>query len=339
MMLLHLPATSWTYCATSAPSTCRAPETAAQLADELGLVVPALHVALGEHAAARVAGQLAADLDAPVLHERARLAFLAEAEAFERREQVHAEAVVGGEHVDVLRRDARHGIDLRGHVAMRRVIEILETRPQLRGVDVLLGPAEAAHHDGLLLQIPRHVGTAHDDRHAAVVDEAVVEEAQRLGDVRRLHVILDRQRLLHHGVGVHARVLAEGHGDRAELLVGGAVEELVALEEERVERALRRQAPRRVVEVRRDAAARHPGAAVGRVHRALRVAVDQGDGRAEPGVDGHGRFDDALGGVAAAAPARIQAPQLAGPLARQGGRRCRGRRCRPSSGPHRRARA
>ena len=246
-------------------------------------------------------------------------AFLAEAEALERGEQVHAEAVVGGEHVDVLRRDARHRIDLRGHVAVRRVIEILEPRPQLRRVDVLLGPADAAHHDGLLLQVLRHVGTAHDDRDAAVVDEAVVEEAQRLGHVRRLHVVLDRQRLLHHGVGIQARVLAEGHGDRAELLLGGAVEELVALEEERVERALRRQAPRRVVEVRRDAAARHPRAAVGGVHRALRVAVDQGDRRAQPAVDGHGRFDDALGGVAAAAPARIQAPQLARPLARQGG--------------------
>src|SRR5690606_19373436 len=69
-----------------------------QLAHELGLVVPALHVALREHAPAGVAGQLPADLDAPVLHERAALALLAEAEAFERCEQVHAEAVVGSEY-------------------------------------------------------------------------------------------------------------------------------------------------------------------------------------------------------------------------------------------------
>src|SRR5881628_1631821 len=92
-------------------ATCRAGITspswsAAQLADQLGLVIPALHVALGEHPAAGVARQLAADLDAAALHERAGLALLAEAEPFERGQEVHAEAVVGGEHVDILRRHA-----------------------------------------------------------------------------------------------------------------------------------------------------------------------------------------------------------------------------------------
>src|SRR5262249_52099852 len=114
---------------------------------------------------------------------------------------------------------------------------------------------------------------------------------------------------------VQAGVLAEGHRDRAELLLGSAVEQLVALEEDRVERPLRRHAPRGVVEVRGDGAPSYPSAAVGRVHRALRVAIDQRDGRAEPGVDGQGRLDDALRGVASAAPAWVQAPQLAGPLA------------------------
>jgi hypothetical protein len=40
--------------------------------------------------------------------------------------------------VDVLRSDARHRIDLGGHVAVRAVVEGLEPRPQLGGVDVLL---------------------------------------------------------------------------------------------------------------------------------------------------------------------------------------------------------
>src|SRR5438093_5530676 len=83
-------------------------ETAPQLADELGLVIPALHVALGEHTAARVARKIAADLDAASLHERSGLALFAEAEALERREQVNAEAVIGGEHVDVLGGHAGH---------------------------------------------------------------------------------------------------------------------------------------------------------------------------------------------------------------------------------------
>ena len=113
-------------------------ETAPQLADQLRLVVPALHVALGQHAAAGVARQVAADLDAAPLHERAGLALLAEAEALERGEQVHAEAVVRREHVDVTGGNTSHGIDLGGHVVVRAVVEGLQPRPQLGGVDILL---------------------------------------------------------------------------------------------------------------------------------------------------------------------------------------------------------
>src|SRR3989442_13019209 len=121
--------------------------------------------------------------------------------------------------------------------------------------------------------------------------------------------------LSHPRVRVQAGVLAERHRDRTELLVGGAVEQLVTLEEERVERALRGHTPGGVVEVRGDRAAGHARAAVGRVHRALGVAVDQGDGRAKPGVNGQRRLDDPLRSVAAPAPARVQAPLFAGPLA------------------------
>jgi hypothetical protein len=127
---------------------------------------------------------------------------------------------------------------------MRRVIEALEPRPQLRGVDVLLRPAEAAHQDRTLLEAFRHVGPAHDDGHAAVVDQAVVVQAERLRDVGRLHVVRDREGLLHDGIGVQAGVLAERDRHGAELCVGGVVEQLVALEEERVEHVLRRHAPR-----------------------------------------------------------------------------------------------
>src|SRR5207245_4772693 len=93
-------------------------ETAAQLADQLRLVVPALHVALGEHPAAGVARQLAADLDAAALHERAGLALLAEAEQLERGQEVHAEDVVGGVHDDILWGLASTLHDLLLHVSM-----------------------------------------------------------------------------------------------------------------------------------------------------------------------------------------------------------------------------
>src|SRR5690606_12667373 len=130
---------------------------AAQLAHQFGLVIPALHVALGEHAAAGIARQLAADFDAPALDERPAFTFLAEAEAFQRGQQVHAETVVSGEDVDVLRRHARHRIHLRGDFAVRAMIEVLEPRPQLRCIDVLLGPAEAAYHYRRLLEPLGHV--------------------------------------------------------------------------------------------------------------------------------------------------------------------------------------
>src|SRR5262245_9488206 len=93
-------------------------ETTAQLADQLGLVVPALHVALGEHPAAGVARQLAADLDAAAMHERAGLTLLAEAEPFERGQEMYAEAVVGGEYVDILWHHAGHRIVLGRNVVM-----------------------------------------------------------------------------------------------------------------------------------------------------------------------------------------------------------------------------
>src|SRR5262249_62270948 len=118
-------------------------EAAAELAHQLHLVVPALHVALGEHAAAGVTRQRAAELDAPVLHERARLAFAAEAEALQREEQVHAEAVVGGVDVDLVRPHAGHAVQLGGDGAAGGIVEVLQAWAGLGRVDVQLGPDAA----------------------------------------------------------------------------------------------------------------------------------------------------------------------------------------------------
>ena len=114
-------------------------------------------------------------------------------------------------------------------------------------------------------------------------------------------------------------MLAKRHRDSPQLLFGGAIEQLMALEKQRVQRALRGEAPGRVVEVGGNAAARHARAAVSGIHRALRVAIHQGHRRAQTAVDRHGSFDNALRSIAAAAPARIQAPQLARALTRQRG--------------------
>ena len=152
------------------------PESAAQLANELGLMVPALHITLREHPAAGIAGQLAANLNPALLHKRATFALLAETETLQRRQQVDAEAVIGSEHVDILRRHAGHWIHLRRHIAMGRVIEILQSRPQLRGIDVLFRPAKAAHHDRLWAAILCHIRALHNNCYPPVIDEAVVEQ-------------------------------------------------------------------------------------------------------------------------------------------------------------------
>ena len=75
-----------------------------------------------------------------------------------------------------------------------------------------------------LAQVARPLRAGDHDRERAVGLEAVVEEAQRLGDPARVHVLLAGQRLVAHGrVRVAVRVLAERERDVREVVAGVAV--------------------------------------------------------------------------------------------------------------------
>ena len=127
---------------------------------------------------------------------------------------MHTEAVVGGKHIDVLRRHAGHRVHLLRYAVMRRVVKVFETRPELCGIDVFLGPAKAAHQHRLVFKVFGHVGAAHDDRDPAVVDQAVVVQPQRFCHVPRVHIVVDGDGLaVHHRVRIQAGVLAKRHRD------------------------------------------------------------------------------------------------------------------------------
>ena len=89
-----------------------------------------------------------------------------------------------------------------------------------------------------------------DQRHAAVVDQAVVEEVQRLGDIGRGEVVVDRDwPVVHHRVRVARGPLPLGDGDLAEIGLARPVQLHVAAVHEGIERPLRGQAPGLVVDI------------------------------------------------------------------------------------------
>ena len=66
----------------------------------------------------------------------------------------------------------------------------------------------------------------------AVVDQAVVEQAEWFGDVTRALIVIHRDRLLHHGVGVEGGVGAVVDSEPPQRFGAGAVAVLVASEHE-----------------------------------------------------------------------------------------------------------
>ena len=181
-------------------------------------------------------------------------------------------------------RHAGHPVGLLRHALHRRIPEVVRRQ---RRVDELGGGAEAADVDRGFREIARALRRGHDQRDAAVIDQAVVEQVQRLGDEARALVILDGDRLLHHGFGIEQRMLAERDRDRRKLPAGRAVEVHVALEHHRM-RGARRRHP--VGKPRPDPAAAVTVAlaAVLVAARLAVVAVDQRDGVGEPGLDRRG---------------------------------------------------
>src|SRR5262245_5235929 len=154
-----------------------------RLADELHLMVPAHDVRLGEQAAVCIHRQLAPERDPAVLGESRGLAATAESEALERRPDEDGESVVDEERVDVRGRYLGHLID---GLEARLVVEyslLGHAKPRV-GPDELFAsrrkPLHAADVDRRLSQVACALFAGDDYTGRAVVDQAVVEETQRI---------------------------------------------------------------------------------------------------------------------------------------------------------------
>ena len=103
---------------------------------------------------------------------------------------------------------------------------------------IVVGP-EAFDQDRPLAQRPGALGRGHDHGARAVAVQAAIEQPERLDNHPRVKIVVERHRLLHGGVGIAQRVLAEGDRDGREIVAGRAVFVHVA---PRAEGMLRRRA-------------------------------------------------------------------------------------------------
>jgi hypothetical protein len=136
---------------------------------------------------------------------------------------------------------------------------------------------------------------------------------QRLADVATIEIVLDRDRFAHERMRRQAGGQPLRHRHFAQLRLGTAGQLHEAPEHHGIERALGRVAPRRMVDVGQEQAAAHrlrPAVLDG--GGALVVAIDQGHGMGEAGIDRHAGFDHRQHRVGLAAPGRIDAQDLAG---------------------------
>src|SRR5262249_62229080 len=80
--------------------------------------------------------------------------------------------------------------------------------------------AETGHMDGRLGEVVRSLTGCEDQRYAAVVDETIVEQMQRLADVARRVIVGESEWSAHHGRWIERRVVTKRLRDSAELIRG-----------------------------------------------------------------------------------------------------------------------
>ena len=79
--------------------------------------------------------------------------------------------------------------------------------------------------DAWFREIPRALLGRDDDGTGPIALQAAIEQPMRIGDHGRGLMILERHRTAaHHRARIAVRVLAERHGDPAELLARGSVQ-------------------------------------------------------------------------------------------------------------------
>ncbi len=182
-----------------------------------------MHVGLGKPSARGVDGQSAARLQGPALGEGGALAASAKAVALEGQRDQGGEGVVELRHADVRRLDVGVAIELLGadprRAAQRVLAPVVDHGVRLAGQSL----TEGVQNGRRLGAVPGALG---GDQHAgqrAVGLQAVVEEAERLRDPARSHVVLAGERAIEHdGPRIRVRHLAHRDGHVGEMVTGGA---------------------------------------------------------------------------------------------------------------------
>src|SRR6266446_3624190 len=156
---------------------------AAQLPRDLDLVIPRHDVRFGKQTAVGVHWQFAANFDTAALSKSGSLAGLGESETLERNPREDRECVVSEKRVHVLVSNACHLVNglQAGLVVEDRLLGNTESRI---GPDKLLMTAGQALHPAdihrRLLEIARPLGSRDNHAGRAVVNQAVVEQMERL---------------------------------------------------------------------------------------------------------------------------------------------------------------
>src|SRR5262249_32477882 len=124
--------------------------------------------------------------------------------------------VIDEEPVDVRGRHLGHPIDgLETGLVVERAL-LSDAKPRVGPNELLASrrkPLRAADVDGWFLEVARMLPGGDDYTSRPVVDQAVVEQAQRLTYERRLLVIVHGDRRAHDRRRVQGGMLAKGHGD------------------------------------------------------------------------------------------------------------------------------
>src|SRR6185437_5472588 len=150
--------------------------------------------------------------------------------------------------------------------------------------------AETTYEDGRLGQVRGALLRRQDETNGAIIDEAIIEEAQRRDDEPRSLVVINRHWRFHDGVGMQLSMMAKGHGHFRELPRGGSVKLHVTPEHQRMRRARRRKPPRVPISGRFVAAvenaSRSPNISVKQCDR-IRLPCGQRDRRFDEADPGH----------------------------------------------------
>src|SRR5215472_17237291 len=248
---------------------------------------PALHIGLGQMTTRRICRISRAKREMTFYRERPALAFAAITEALEREEHGRREIVVDheGRYVVVTcsgRAEAR-GRRLAHGLAPEIVGWKSRGRKSRRH-------AATAHVDGRLGEVARSLAGSEDQRYAAVVDETIVEQMQRLADVARRVIVGESEGSAHHGRRIERPVVTKRLRDSAELIRGRPIKLHMAAGHQRMEcagggHAVGKPLPTAAVGVARPTVTISTRAAV--------VSVDERYDRREPVADERGGSLDA----------------------------------------------